>query len=154
MAAHPDERLAVGRLLDAAANRVREGLRVMEDVARFCWDDGALVEPLKTLRHDLTAAIQSIERSTGPLVLFRDTPGDVGTGLTTAGEKVRADSAALFSANAKRVQEGFRSLEEGIKLLALESEAANPFKALRYTAYTIESDAVRRHPVSEETATP
>ena len=43
------------RVLDAAANRAREGLRVVEDYVRFVLDDQYLTELCKQLRHDLTA---------------------------------------------------------------------------------------------------
>ena len=44
------------RVIDAAANRAREGLRVVEDYVRFVLDDAHLTEQLKTMRHELTAA--------------------------------------------------------------------------------------------------
>ena len=40
------------RILDAAANRASEGLRVVEDFVRFVLDDAHLTELLKQLRHD------------------------------------------------------------------------------------------------------
>ena len=46
--------IAVLRVLDAAANRAREGLRVVEDYVRFVLDDRHLTGLCKQLRHDLT----------------------------------------------------------------------------------------------------
>ena len=43
------------RVLDAAANRAGEGLRVMDDFARFVLDDLHLTARCKALRHELTA---------------------------------------------------------------------------------------------------
>ena len=43
----PGERAAVLRILDASANRAREGLRVVEDFVRFSLDDAYLSELLK-----------------------------------------------------------------------------------------------------------
>ena len=48
------------RILDAAANRGREGLRVIEDYVRFVLDDPHLTELCKQLRHDLAAALSPI----------------------------------------------------------------------------------------------
>ncbi len=48
------------RILDAAANRAREGLRVVEDYVRFALDDRHLTEQLKRLRHDLAAVAGTI----------------------------------------------------------------------------------------------
>src|SRR5690606_23398103 len=45
------------RILDAAANRGREGLRVVEDAARFLLNDAHLCGLLKSVRHELTAAL-------------------------------------------------------------------------------------------------
>ncbi|MFQ5925353.1 MAG: thiamine phosphate synthase, partial [Dehalococcoidia bacterium] len=41
------------RLIDANLNRISEGLRLLEDVARFLVNDAALSEQLKSLRHEL-----------------------------------------------------------------------------------------------------
>ncbi len=81
------DRTAIWRILDAAANRAGEGLRVIEDYARFALDDRFLTAQCKTLRHELTAALQVF-----PLSLrhaARETRGDVGAGLSLASEQVR-----------------------------------------------------------------
>ena len=58
---------AVLRVLDAAANRAREGLRVVEDYVRFVLDDQHLTELCKQLRHDLTDACRGFPpTSAGP----------------------------------------------------------------------------------------
>ncbi len=51
------------RILDAAANRAREGLRVIEDYARFALDDKFFTEQLKQIRHDLAQATQMFPAS-------------------------------------------------------------------------------------------
>ena len=55
-----DRSLPLLRVLDAAANRAREGLRVVEDYVRFVLDDQHLTELCKQLRHDLTAVLSQI----------------------------------------------------------------------------------------------
>ena len=39
------------RVIDANLNRLKEGLRVVEDVRRYGFDDLALAKKIKTLRH-------------------------------------------------------------------------------------------------------
>ncbi len=59
-AAPRDESIAILRILDAAANRAREGLRVVEDYVRFACDDRHLTEQLKRLRHELANAMSRL----------------------------------------------------------------------------------------------
>jgi thiamine-phosphate pyrophosphorylase len=122
------------RLLDAAANRAREGLRVAEDYCRFVLDDALLCGELKALRHDLTTALSKLPADA--LLLARDTPGDVGTELTTAAEGERSSSAAVVQANLKRLEEALRSLEEFGKLFS--PELGRTLESLRYRSYTLE----------------
>jgi thiamine-phosphate pyrophosphorylase len=50
------------RLIDANLNRMNEGLRVLEDIARFLLDDATLSARLKSLRHQLTIDDASLKR--------------------------------------------------------------------------------------------
>jgi len=125
----------VHRILDANANRAREAMRVMEEAARFALDDAELSERLKALRHDLAAALGAMATD---LPLARDTPGDVGTHLSTEGEGRRADLAAVAVAAGKRLSEALRSLEEYGKLV--DPAFARRLEALRYRGYAIETD--------------
>jgi thiamine-phosphate pyrophosphorylase len=120
--------------LDAAANRAREGLRVVEDYVRFVLDDQHLTELCKQLRHDLTAALSQI--STDRRMAARETQDDVGTGLTTPSEQRRSDLTSVVRANFARLQESLRSLEEFGKLA--NAEMSELFKQLRYRTYTLE----------------
>src|SRR6185295_10706660 len=126
------------RILDAAANRAREALRVLEDTARFCWDDAATTESLKTLRHDLAAALGQLP--VGAALQQRDTEGDVGTGIKTEAEFTRTSLKEIVIANAKRLTEALRSLEEFAKLHSVA--AAGQLETLRYRAYTLEQQLV------------
>ena len=129
-----DSSTATLRLLDAAANRAREGLRVVEDYVRFALDDQHLTKLCKQLRHELTAALGRIPRE--HLLAARETEADVGTVLTTPSEKNRADAAEVLAANFARLQESLRSLEEFGKLL--DADLAAVFKQLRYQSYTLQ----------------
>lgn len=100
------------RLLDANANRAREGLRVIEDYARFVLNDAGLQGDLKSLRHELTGVLRPY---LADAILWRDTPGDVGTTQTTASETRREDFADLVVAAGKRLGEALRAIEEALK---------------------------------------
>ena len=103
------------RTLDAAANRAREGLRVVEDFVRFSLDDAHLSRLLKELRHELTERLLDLDRL--GLTAARDTLGDVGTGIKTSREQTRLRPIDVVVANCRRVEEALRTLEEFSKLL-------------------------------------
>jgi thiamine-phosphate pyrophosphorylase len=132
--------LSVWRILDANLNRAREGLRVLEDFARFLVDNHDVSLKLKSMRHDLVAAEKQLFASAGigmaDRLQFRDTEGDVGTSQMTDGEQHRSALSDVIIANARRVEESLRSLEEFGKLVSAPFSAA--MKSLRYSAYTME----------------
>ena len=97
------------RLLDANANRAREALRVLEDVARFHLNDGSLSGEAKAMRHDLRAVLDRLPA--GWIEANRDTPGDVGTMIKTVAERERRDLHEVAIAAGKRLSEALRSLE-------------------------------------------
>ena len=75
------------RILDAAANRAGEGLRVVEDYLRFALDDRHFTSLAKQLRHDLAAALATIPPAERHAA--RDTIADVGTEIGTPSEAQR-----------------------------------------------------------------
>jgi thiamine-phosphate pyrophosphorylase len=128
------ERTDLARILDACANRAREGLRVVEDYCRFVLDDAFLTGELKQLRHDLTAALSEIPSEL--LLQSRETQHDVGAELTTSAEQERTSLLDIAQVNGKRLQEALRSLEEFGKLHSADLGAV--LERLRYRAYTLE----------------
>jgi thiamine-phosphate pyrophosphorylase len=122
------------RILDAALNRSSEGLRVVEDFARFVLDDSFLTGQTKQLRHDLAAAASAIPR--GDRHAARDTMADVGTRISTAAEGQRGDAWDVCAASLKRTEQALRSLEEYGKLI--DAEFAARCEAIRYQLYTLE----------------
>jgi thiamine-phosphate pyrophosphorylase len=127
---------AVLRMLDANLNRAREGLRVLEDIARFGLDDAFASGEAKRIRHELGAALAMLALQPGDLLDARDTTGDVGTKHSGAATQARADVASVLHANAGRVAEALRAIEECCKLLGSGAAAAR-VEALRYAAYTL-----------------
>ncbi len=131
----------LARLIDAASNRAREGLRLLEDVARFVLDDAVLSAELKQIRHEVTARVGALPLSPGLLSGARDTPGDVGTRIGTGAEGVRTGVRDVAAAAGKRAGEALRSLEEGAKALGADAGA---FEALRYRLYECEKGVLVR----------
>ena len=140
--AESTDQTAAARVLDASANRAREALRVLEDFCRFVLNDAFLSGQLKQLRHDLTTALAGLPA--GLLLDARDTPRNVGTAIGTSREWQRESVAAVVAANAKRLQEALRSLEEFGKILS--PDVARAIEQVRYTSYTIERALVLAQP--------
>jgi thiamine-phosphate pyrophosphorylase len=130
----PTEQIDTARILDAAANRAREALRVAEDYCRFVLDDVLLDRELKTLRHELALALAVIPA--GRLLEARETQRDVGTLVTTPSEGKRISPREVAHINMKRLQEALRTLEEFGKLYG--PDLGRTIEALRYRSYTLE----------------
>jgi thiamine-phosphate pyrophosphorylase len=128
------------RLIDANLNRMNEGLRVLEDIARFLLDDATLSARLKSLRHQLTIDDASLKRD---LLSARESAQDVGAFAEAEGEAQREDIPTILSANAKRVEESLRVLEEFAKLPDSGLESAR-FKEARFALYEIERELTAR----------
>lgn len=118
------------RALDANLNRAREGLRVLEDVARFSLNDIALAARARKIRHEFLSVMDQHY----PLLLAaRDVGTDFGAEYAASRHQ---DEKALMVANVRRVQEAARVLEETARYL--RPEAADSFKKLRFAAYELE----------------
>ena len=140
-----DVQCDVFRILDAAANRTREGLRVIEDFARFVLNDEDSSRILKGHRHEL--ALMLSEFPLPRLLEARDTVHDVGTTITVPTEYQRTSTEDVVHAAFKRVQEALRSLEEYSKVI--DPKLAARFEQLRYQLYTTEKSFGRRQAVRE-----
>ena len=130
----PSEAINLGRVLDASANRAREGLRVIEDYARFALDDPMLTKRLKRVRHQVDEAVRGLGADF--LMDARDSTGDVGAHIMSPAASARESPRAVLSANFKRAQEALRSLEEYSKLV--DDWISGRFEVARYDLYTIE----------------
>jgi thiamine-phosphate pyrophosphorylase len=130
----PDDEIATHRILDAAANRVREALRVLDDYCRFVLNDAILTEQIKSLRHDFVDTISRLDERT--LIVSRETQTDVGTAIVTSSEMLRTSPRDVATVNLKRLQEALRSLEEFGKLA--DPGFAARIEQIRYRTYTID----------------
>jgi thiamine-phosphate pyrophosphorylase len=131
--------LPSARILDANANRAREALRVLEDYARFVLDDTDLSTQLKTLRHDLAAALRQLHIDDA--MLARDTAADIGTAISTPAEFVRQSLTDVVIAAGKRLSEALRVLEEIAK--TIDAAPAAAIEQIRYRGYTLEQTLSR-----------
>ncbi|MFM9086881.1 MAG: thiamine phosphate synthase [Cyanobium sp.] len=126
---------SIERLLDANLDRAREGLRVLEDWCRFGLDRPDLVVRCKDLRQRLGRCHRLSYK------MARHTATDVAAGLTHPAQNERDSPLEVVAANAGRVQEALRVLEEFARGLdpALAEEAAK----IRYALYDFEVDCLR-----------
>ena len=93
------------RLVDANINRLREGLRVSEDICRFVLNDAALSRQFKALRHQAKQAGDMIAPCP-QLLKARDAQSDVGATIANKDENQREDIQRILAANMKRTQGG------------------------------------------------
>ncbi len=117
------------RVIDANLNRLKEGIRVIEDMARYANNDKTLSRRLKELRH--LAKIDDIQ----PLLASRDAQNDV-LRPTIESEMERTSIESIIIANYKRAQESSRVLEEIYKVV--DPSLSERFKTIRYELYTLE----------------
>ena len=130
------------RIIDASLNRVGEGLRLLEDIARLLLDDAALTQQLKTMRHELIRGDRSFHQQ---LLQSRNSEGDVGVDIEVAGEEKERELPIVLVANARRVQESLRTLEELAKVPGTTPELdPEKFKQARFALYTIEQKLLSR----------
>ena len=117
------------RLIDANLNRLREGIRVVEDIFRYIYNDKQTALKLKELRH-LSRLENYIE-----LLETRDVKNDV-LRSSIKSEQNRSDLYSILIANFKRAQESSRVLEEFCKLISIKD--SENFKYIRYELYNLE----------------
>lgn len=126
------------RLLDANLNRVREGLRVCEDVVRFIWEEPNWFLSFRDLRHRITQiAIERMDLT--HLIRERDSENDIGRGVDSL-EGQTLSLKELFSRNLQRVKEGLRVLEELSQ--EIDPTIRQTFQTLRYSVYDLEKKIV------------
>ena len=140
-------------MIDANLNRASEGLRVLEDIARFLLNDAVLSLRLKSIRHNL---IEETKLLSIELLSQRDSEHDVGGSAEDviargseqnegALKQSYQNVADLVTANAKRVEESLRVIEETARLPDLTSilDSAK-LERLRFTLYTLEQSLLSK----------
>ncbi|MDD3652963.1 MAG: thiamine phosphate synthase [Desulfotomaculaceae bacterium] len=121
------------RIIDANLNRAREGIRVVEEISRFYLNDQDIFLGLKKLRHQIIEG----EKSLGIRpIISRKSESDVGKEPHQI-ENDRGNLKELLEANANRVEESLRVLEEFSKLHGYSGEL---FKKARFSMYGLEHE--------------
>lgn len=130
----------VYRILDANFNRAREALRVAEDCGRFALNDPAITAMTKNLRSDLAEILRLMPVE--QMLASRDTPGDIGTELTSPSEQRREGLSDVVTAACKRLTEALRTIEEYGKFVS--PQQVLKIERMRYNAYTLEQRIASR----------
>jgi thiamine-phosphate pyrophosphorylase len=134
----PDQRQ---RIIDANLNRAGEGLHLLEELARMVLNDAALTQQLKAIRHEILKGDLAFNQQ---LIRSRDAESDVGFDIEVGEDKERELPVAVV-ANARRVQEALRILEEMAKVPGTTPELdSDKFKQARFALYTIEQELLAR----------
>ena len=121
------------RVIDANINRLKEGIRVVEDIMRYRDSNKELSSQLKSLRRKARI------NETKNLLQNRDSINDV-LRSSTKSEQNRNNIISIIAANFKRAEESSRVLEEIYKLQNIEY--SENFKQIRYELYNLEKEII------------
>lgn len=128
------------RLLDANLDRIGEGLRVLGELARFVLEDAGLTARLKALRHEVVPTDPKLQAR---LLGARNAATDVAAFAEAGDEMQRRDLVHIARANARRIEESVRVLEEFAKLPdAPPGLTPEALQRARFAMYDIERDLV------------
>ncbi len=116
------------QIIDVNYNRAREGIRVVEEVARFILKDTALTQEIRRLRHSLQKILSSF-----PLYSFRNAETDIGKNFSSLSY---AHLSELVKANFSRAEESLRVMEEFSRLE--KPTLSRNLMDLRFLAYQLE----------------
>jgi len=119
--------------VDANINRAMEGIRVCEDIFRFCIKNSISSE-FKKMRHNLLTAVSSVFGNS--LVSSRAVISDSQKFIDTESEKKRAGYEDLFRSNIRRACEALRVIEEFSK--TGNFPGTNDFQNIRFALYDLE----------------
>ena len=130
------------RIIDANLNRCKEGLRVCEDIARFHLKSKPTTQKIAALRHRIASIVNTCPCDKRLLYRFRDTDNDPGKRSFLGPQ--RRSFKDIFMANAQRVKEALRVLEEFFKLI--DTKASKQVQKLRFDFYALEKKTIERFP--------
>lgn len=116
------------RLIDANLNRVRESLRVLEDITRFIIEDYKKAQEIREIRHSLHRFLPPAQI----LIQGRDIERDEGRSFSSLKKK---DWRDILTKNFAKCEEGLRVLEDF---------SNSKISSLRYQLYSIEKTVLKR----------
>lgn len=125
------------RVLDANFNRLKEALRVVEDIFRFVFEDDELRKKARKLRHSLDTVVK--DKIFKAAIFERNSVSDLGK-KTDILELNRKDSLDILFINLQRAKESARVLEEFFKIVTPSNVSL--LKKMRYDIYNLEKEAL------------
>jgi len=129
------DNLRVYQIIDANLDRAREGLRVLEDWARFGLGKEKYVERIKNFRQILGKNHLEVYKQS------RNHIEDKCKGLTHQEQLNRKTSEQIISSNSGRVQEALRVIEEFSR--QHNHELSKIAAEIRYEIYNLEIELLR-----------
>ena len=128
------------RIIDANLNRIGEGLRLLEDIARLALDDVLLTEKLKAMRHELIPTDRALNQR---LFQARNAEEDIGAALEVKQQSKERRLHEAVVANSRRLQQSLRVVEEMAKAPGIK---LNPekYQQARFSLYTLERELLSR----------
>jgi thiamine-phosphate pyrophosphorylase len=126
------------RIIDANFNRLKEALRVVEDIFRFIYEDDALRKEARRLRHVPDALVKG--KILNEALIERDSGADLGKKVDLL-ELDRKDLSDVLFVNLQRAKESSRVLEEFLKIVF--SSKVSVLKKMRYDIYNLEKKAYK-----------
>lgn len=128
--------MSIYRIIDANINRVSEGLRVIEDIERFIFENKEISREAREIRH-------LVRKSFSNTQLLKDRSSLTDIGLDASREKdldKKSNIESLLISNFKRAEEGLRSIEECLKVIEYYEES-KLYEQLRFRVYELEKKA-------------
>lgn len=124
------------RIIDANLNRASEGIRVVEDIARFSYNNKDMAGRLRTVRHSLRKKTDHLKDE---LLSSRDSVKDIGRVISSSNNLDKKDDVSnIINANFKRAQEATRTIEEVLKLT--DYNLSKEVEQIRFFIYTLEKE--------------
>lgn len=131
------ETIRILRVIDVNFNRCKEGLRVIEDVFRFMFENDSLRKELRYIRHALDEVAN--EKIIKCAIANREANSDIGRKVDCL-ESNRKNISDIIYVNTQRIKESLRVIEEFFKII-LPSQVAL-IKKLRYKIYVLEKKII------------
>ncbi len=124
------------RIIDASVNRSTEGLRVIEEIVRFLYNDEKTYKKLRIIRHKIPRLFINYYPQS---VLQRNSCKDPGKKVK---EKKYKNIKHIVISNFHRISESLRVLEELAKMI--QPKKVQKIKNLRYKIYDLEKFVVEK----------
>lgn len=126
------------RIIDANVNRVVEGIRVIEDLFRFEYNNKKLSKELREMRHTIRKFYNK-----SALIQYRDVQNDVGVETSFESSIDRKSSyQEIIHANFSRITESLRVLEE-INKIGNNYSLGKEIEKIRFRIYRMESSFIK-----------